>query len=398
MTRLRVLAGLAAVVLLAACGIDSETSATLGPEGAPAVGSGGDRGVGGSEVSPAGAGGSAGHSGSAGKGGGAGEISGGSGGSSGSVAGKGGSGGSAVGTGGADAGAGGANAGTGGAGGTEAGTGGAGTGGSGGSNAGGTEAGTGGSGGTTAGTTSGSAGAQAGSAGTGGDNGDAGAGDAGASGAGAGGASGNGGAETGGTAGTSGAGNQGGGGSGGPVCGNGIVETGEECDGIDGTIGGFTCLDNCLVDCDEPGISFRDPTTGACYFVVVDQDSNGITWDQAKTGCENLSSRLATFADTSLRDRVKKGLAPNGSRWVGARQQEKTGSGCNGVGDSWTWLTGETVPNNGAAWASSQPNDGDKCENNDQNCGRTDSSSDFRLNDAGCDETRPGICVRLPQP
>ena len=158
-------------------------------------------------------------------------------------------------------------------------------------------------------------------------------------------------------------------------------------------------MDNCLVDCADSG-SYRDTTTGACYFLVVDDSDGGIDWNEAKAGCEKLSARLATLADVALRDRVLKGLQAGEGVWVGASQQEKTSVGCNGAADSWTWLTGETVPNDTTTWTTNQPNDANsnKCEDNEQNCARTESGSDFRLNDAPCkDEDHPGVCVRIPK-
>jgi cysteine-rich repeat protein len=83
-----------------------------------------------------------------------------------------------------------------------------------------------------------------------------------------------------------------------PVCGNGVIEMGEQCD--DGnTNDGDGCSSHCQVECMGLGL-YLDPMTFHCYRVVGMQ----LEWGQARDACLAAHEHLATFTSPMELDAV----------------------------------------------------------------------------------------------
>jgi len=182
----------------------------------------------------------------------------------------------------------------------------------------------------------------------------------------------------GGSGGTAASGGEGGGGAGGSggqgggpvaVCGNGIIETGEECDDQNGSSddGCDACQAYCFAN------EVEDPTTHHCYALF----KSGKTRDEAKKACGDVGLYLATI--TSAEELALIALLDDGDdRWLGGLK----------VNNVWTWENGE--PWGFTAWEPSQPSGNDVCLDvrtstnvwNDDNCPE--------LHDFICEWTPPG--------
>jgi cysteine-rich repeat protein len=93
-----------------------------------------------------------------------------------------------------------------------------------------------------------------------------------------------------------------------PVCGNGVLEAGEQCD--DGNVtDGDGCSSHCQVECMGMGL-YLDPATFHCYrFVVIE-----LPWGEARDACLGAHEHLATFTSAEELDAV----APHapGQWWI----------------------------------------------------------------------------------
>jgi cysteine-rich repeat protein len=98
-------------------------------------------------------------------------------------------------------------------------------------------------------------------------------------------------------------------GGGGPLCGNGTIDAGEECD--DGNATPLDGCTNCVVDCAEPG-AFKDPSSHHCYWLV----AAGLPWAGAGPICRvDAHSDLAALSTLPELDAV--GTAFPGKAWIG---------------------------------------------------------------------------------
>lgn len=124
-------------------------------------------------------------------------------------------------------------------------------------------------------------------------------------------------------------------------CGNGVVDSGEECD--DKSLAGHGCT-QCKVDCAEPG-AFKDATTSHCYWVPPEEMSffKGSVICQSSPG-----GRLATVTSASELGVIATHIV--GPVWIGASALGPTGE--------LSWLDGE--PWGYAAWAPEEPSLGGK--------------------------------------
>lgn len=409
----RIAIPITASLVFLACGIDSETSGTLATNGGSAGTVNGNAGRAGSFVGePGGTSGIAGKSGSGtgagasstGAGAGGGTSAGGKAGSA-SSAGKGGAGNAGSSVGGGTGGTGNGGASVGGTGGLSSTGGNAGSSGTGGS---GTSA---GAGGTTGQGGQGSAGASStggGSGGTspipGGRGGVAGTGGTGPLPGGAGGAptgggaggdtsvAGAGGFVNGGGFGTGGRAGAAGGGPG-PVCGNGKVEKGEECD--PGLAAGNPRALECSSDCKEcPGLLH----VGTCYFVPKEKKT---VWEDAAKVCAEHDAELSSPSITEFG--ALAGSPPPGKPglpgkdeilWAAVRQAEDA----KGPKLGWTWRAGsedgEEV--NSLNWSTSEPNDlGHTDEQTPgEDCGAVIRSRGFKYDDKVCESEYAVLCER----
>ncbi len=204
--------------------------------------------------------------------------------------------------------------------------------------------------GQTAGGSSGSSGQNGGSAGS-----TSGAGAGGSSSSGASGTAGSaGGAGKGGSAGSSGSaggGASGSGGSGGAVCGDGVVQPGEECDdGASNASGPGNCSTACQKSCAAGSLGSAFKVGATCYVLLAGQTK----WDDARTKCEAYGNQ-GHFALSSIETQDEftamatklKNVALSQQLWLGGHR----------VGNKLTWLSGSPVsfPGGQPPWASNQP-------------------------------------------
>jgi hypothetical protein len=149
-------------------------------------------------------------------------------------------------------------------------------------------------------------------------------------------------------------GSAGGGGSGGsggmnpPVCGDGHIDPGEECD--DGPSSPSQYCDACDVICDGP-FEVEDPQSHHCYYDTV-ADAMHNSWQTGRSWCQTaFNGDLVVISDMAELAFVQ-GLASNEyneDRWIGA-----TDSGQEG---QYEWVNGEpwVYMNGNAPWASGEP-------------------------------------------
>lgn len=243
---------------------------------------------------------------------------------------------------------------------------------------------------------------------------------------------GTGGTSTGGSGGSSATGGTGGGT--GPVCGNGVQESGEECDdgnpsntddclndchaascgdgfvhagvedcedgnGIEGD-GCFQCRRDCgcpgcaagaaCLDCGQNGaaagfVQYKSAQSKHCYLYV----PTGATWSDAHTTCAGWGGDLfapsttAELAELTL-PALTSAISGQARCWIGATDSALEGT--------WVWSNGEpfTYPLGSPPWEPGEPNGGssDNCTVIGNNNGG------FTLRDNGCTNTRPSICER----
>jgi cysteine-rich repeat protein len=128
-----------------------------------------------------------------------------------------------------------------------------------------------------------------------------------------------------------------------PVCGNGILEAGEQCDdaghtGLDG------CDADCQVVCSQHGQGTLESADHHCYHGYDQFD-----FTSAQQDCLKRGAHLATISSAD-ENQIARTLT-NNSKWIGG--YENVGAMQPGVGD-YEWLTGElfTYTN----WAEQEPN------------------------------------------
>lgn len=128
------------------------------------------------------------------------------------------------------------------------------------------------------------------------------------------------------------------------VCGDGIIETGEQCDsGKDG--GTSRCSPTCKVICPEyyHGFAWTDPVTHHCYDVGDWQGS--ANWQDAVVTCANHGGHLATVTSAEELD-VLRLHVPNAT-WIGGSRIDEAGAFSWVDGEPWgytSWAT-PTEPN-----------------------------------------------------
>jgi cysteine-rich repeat protein len=125
-------------------------------------------------------------------------------------------------------------------------------------------------------------------------------------------------------------------------CGNGTVETGEECDDSN-TLVGDGC-DACVIECDALGL--KNPTNGHCYRVFADPSTRSGASAQCDAwgGAQGLGN-LVSIADAAEQTFVAAMVTDNS--WIGAGDQVTEGT--------YTWSDG--TPFGYVHWAPNEPND-----------------------------------------
>ncbi len=118
-------------------------------------------------------------------------------------------------------------------------------------------------------------------------------------------------------------------GSGGPVCGDGVIQAGEECDDGNGATGDGCAA--CVVECGGKH-EFKDPKTFHCYYY---DDFSDDTFAEATAFCAGWRKNATLAAITSSEEAffltVTKGVESN--TWIGATDLVKD--------NEYQWVTGE---------------------------------------------------------
>jgi cysteine-rich repeat protein len=178
------------------------------------------------------------------------------------------------------------------------------------------------------------------------------------------------------------------GGSGGivdpPVCGNGVIESAEECDDENDATGDGCAA--CLVECSARS-EVEDPATHHCYRFTVSQ-----SWDNALADCTQWGGHLAAitslaeiaFVRTHLKERT----------WIGGSEKATEGTWVWQTGEPWAyapWNVGE--PNNGGANAGGGPPDDEDCLELYDN---VNDIAPYGFADSNCPSGHVALCERWP--
>lgn len=131
-----------------------------------------------------------------------------------------------------------------------------------------------------------------------------------------------------------------------PVCGNGILEMGEQCDDA-GHAGQDGCDASCKVMCSQLGAGATESEDHHCY-----NGYDSADFQAAQAACVKRGGHLATIS-SAAENKVVRGLV-NSSKWIGG--SEDVGDTSEGTGN-YTWLTGE--PFTYTNWASGEPDQGE---------------------------------------
>ena len=141
-----------------------------------------------------------------------------------------------------------------------------------------------------------------------------------------------------------------------PVCGNGILEAGEQCDDA-GHAGQDGCDDACKVVCSHFGSGAAESEDHHCYNGYDEADFEGAVED-----CIERGAHLATVSSAAENKIVRTFV--NSSKWLGGR--EDVSATTQGTG-TYSWITGE--PFTYTNWGEREPNRAKvRCSGYEQNC------------------------------
>ena len=170
-----------------------------------------------------------------------------------------------------------------------------------------------------------------------------------------------------GTTSSSGTGGEGGAG----ICGNGVVEAGEECDGGEDQPG----CSACQIECSGAG-EHLSPFAQSCYRLV---GSTALEWSDALSDCEAWGGSLASI--TSSDEQLFVVALLSESTWIG-------GNG-SGTQEIFEWASGEEWLFE--AWA-----DGEPSVTLDEDCVEMNQTLDFAWNNTICADLHAYLCERRP--
>jgi hypothetical protein len=125
-----------------------------------------------------------------------------------------------------------------------------------------------------------------------------------------------------------------------PICGNGVIEAGEQCDGGSGTSG---CDDKCRVVCSDHGTGTVESEAHHCYKGYDEDDFDG-----AQQACLKLGGHLATLSTAAENKLILEFVRE--SKWVGGFEDVPLSS--EGTG-KYAWITGEAFSY--TSWAEGEP-------------------------------------------
>jgi cysteine-rich repeat protein len=174
--------------------------------------------------------------------------------------------------------------------------------------------------------------------------------------------------------GTSGDGGQGGEGGVRAVCGDGVIQGGEECDDQNSDLGDG-CEDCDVVCLGDNGNSFESPTTHHCYKRLL----SAYQWGPANTECTQDGGKLASLATQDEYNEITaSGLTL--AAWIGGNDIT--------FEDEFVWVSGD--PWSFAMWAPGNPYEGV----DEDDCVLLNAS--FKLTDLNCGDSFVGICEFVP--
>lgn len=187
-----------------------------------------------------------------------------------------------------------------------------------------------------------------------------------------------------------------------PVCGNGVVEAGEECDD-----GNLIDTDRCRVgcvwarcgdgvvrtgveECDDGNMLENDGCSSTCLpcsggSARFSWALNGhcytrhdglVTWAAARDACTSVRQHLVTFELAAENDVVNATLGTGANHWIGFSDLAAEGT--------WAWVTGQPVIY--TKWAAGEPNDW----GGNEDC--AEMYVDGVWNDLNCGDARPYLC------
>ena len=141
-----------------------------------------------------------------------------------------------------------------------------------------------------------------------------------------------------------------------PMCGNGILEAGEQCDDA-GHTGQDGCDGACKVVCANFGADTAESEDHHCYNGYDEADFEG-----AVEACMKLGAHLATIASLAENKIVR--TLVNNSKWLGGH--EDVGASAPGTG-TYVWITNE--PFTYTNWGEREPDQARvRCSGSAQNC------------------------------
>ncbi len=131
-----------------------------------------------------------------------------------------------------------------------------------------------------------------------------------------------------------------------PYCGDGRLAPGEQCDDGNGA-SGDGCSAGCLVECRGGELQLGTH----CYGEYADTNGNPTSWDAAKAACEGMGRHLVTITSDDEAALVwdnMSGITTQG-RWIGFNDRAVEGT--------WVWVTNEPSGGYLPLWDSGEPND-----------------------------------------
>lgn len=141
-----------------------------------------------------------------------------------------------------------------------------------------------------------------------------------------------------------------------PMCGNGILEAGEQCDDA-GHTGQDGCDGACKVVCANFGADTAESEDHHCYNGFDEADFEGAVAD-----CEKRGAHLATIS-SAAENKIARTFV-NNSKWLGGH--EDVGATAPGTG-TYAWITDE--PFTYTNWGAREPNQARvRCSGIEQNC------------------------------